>query len=280
MQETDHRWGEICSRSDRLRQFVGRCQSPSLKEGLTEADSRYRGPSATRVAPKIAVLIACLLTSCAPGPDRELPVSRLFAGHGDYEPWDFAAYGILAFQSEVDEDSRDRYRLFCESFLTTFVTATRVESAGTPLSEQMVTIWPLLDSDLAYHLNSHTGAGLELVPDCTEIIDAIDLQRSHDAIRATKTSLAGRGPYLLAWAPGCAFDKTDNVLLVDLSRVDTLDEASAEFIFWRDEIQKDTELWSQGWNTDRVLMKVAKFFVRRTDAIMEALGLAGIVASP
>lgn len=280
MQETDHRWGEIGTRSTCLHQSMGRCQPSSLKERLAETHRRHRAPRPARVASRIAVLIACLVTSCAPAPDREPPVSRLFAAHGEYDPWDFAAYGILAFQSEVDGDSRDRYRLFCEAFLTTFVTATRVESAGTPLSEQMVTIWPLLDSDLAYYLNSHTGAGLELVPDCTEIVDAIDLQRSHDALGATRTSLTGRGPYLLAWAPGCAFDKTDNVLLVDLSRVDTLDEASAEFIFWRDEIQKDPELWSQGWNTDRALMKLAKFVRRRTDAIMEALGLAGIVPSP
>ncbi len=226
-------------------------------------------------------LAACLVVSCGMPVDEEPPpASRLFAGYDQYEPWQVAAYGILAFPSEVDLDSRDRYRVFCEAFLTTFVTATRFEADGEPLSEQMVTIWPLLDDGLVHYLNSHTGAGVELVPECDAIIDTIDLERSHEALQATRQSLTGRGPYLLAWSPGCAFGKTDNVLLVDLSRVTTLAEARAEFSFWREQIMEDPELWSTGWNLERALMKVAMWLERRAPAFLEALGLARAVPSP
>lgn len=241
-------------------------------------------PNRTHIAqslPAVIPLAACLVISCGMPADEDLrPVSRLFAAHSQHEPWDVAAYGILAFQSEVDDASHDRYRLFCEAFLTTFVAAARFENAGTPLSDQMVTIWPLVDDILADHLNSHTGAGRELAPECDEIVESIDLQKSQEALQATKQSLRGKGPYLLAWAPGCAFGKTDNVLLVDLSRIDTLEEAREEFRFWRDEIQKDTKLWSKGWDGDRALRIMARSLERRAPAVLEVLGLSGIVPSP
>ena len=187
--------------------------------------------------------------------DLESRASRVFAGPDQYPPEEFAAYGILAFQSEVTDDSRDRYQAICQGFLATLTAAIPLSEEAIPLEQQMATLWPLVDAGLADELNTH-GAGTSLSGRCEDIVDNIDIGRSLRALEAARMAspdadLGAAGPYLLAWSPSNTFGQSNvPVLRLDLSRVTTADGATGRFIEWRTKIQFDPGLWRNGWNLE------------------------------
>ena len=204
--------------------------------------------------------------------------SRVFAGPGQYPPRDFAAYGILAFQSRATNDSRDRYSAICEGFVAGLPDAAGLEERGIPIVQQMATVWPLDDVDLADGLNAYT-TGNSLIDRCGEIVSHIDIVTSDDALEAANavsgtTRLDGVGPYLLAWSPSTAFGQTDiPVLVSDFSNVTNAELATRRFVDWRTQIQRNSELWRNGWDLDRVRLVIAEWADKYGAAVLRLFGV-------
>ncbi len=176
--------------------------------------------------------------------------SRLFAGPRQYPPSEFAAYGIIAFQAGVTSHSRARYFAICEGFGAHLLASPNLETRGTPLAQQMPTIWPLNNGPLATLLNNI--GPVPLTGHCNQIIDAIDVATSLTAIDNAQLAdprnrFNDDGPYMIAWSPSSAVGQ-DNVpvLVLDFSDVQLASHATELFRAWREEIQQNPESWRRG----------------------------------
>ena len=201
-------------------------------------------------------------------------VSRLFAGPRQYPPSEFAAYGILAFQAGVTSHSRDRYFAICEGFGAHFLAAPYLETRGTPLAQQMPTIWPLNDEVLATLLN-RVGP-VPLTGHCSQIIDAIDVATSLTAIDNAKLAdprmrLDDDGPYMIAWSsPSAVGQENVPVLVLDFSDVQLASRAAELFRAWREALQQDPNSWRRGTFqllTDRLRRRVGRVANRYGPAV-------------
>ena len=206
-----------------------------------------------------------------------LRASRVFASPDQYPPERFAAYGILAFRSKVTSSSRDRYLAICEGFLASLPPVSALLERGIPLNQQMATVWPLKESYLA-DLNENPAARGP-ADRCRKIVDNIDIMTSAKAIvfakRASETvRLDGDGPYLLAWSPARAFGAANvPVLVADLSDVTTVGQATRQFVDWRRDIQRDSALWSNGWDLERVRKVMGLWADKYGATVLSLLGI-------
>ena len=178
--------------------------------------------------------------------------SRAFAGPRQYPPTQFAAYGIVAFQSlPFDTDETNRYVNICRGYLATVPRAKNLLDQGIPLSKQMVTVWPLDNARLSDKLNT-TDQDPSLI--CRKAVLAIDIASSRNAIvnaRLTKPgeSFDGRGPYVIAWSPAQSFGKPNAaVLILNLSNVSTAAQTAEMFRAWSSDVEGNPQLWTGGWN--------------------------------
>jgi hypothetical protein len=187
-------------------------------------------------------------------PESRLAVraSRAFAGPGQYPPGGFAAYGIVAFQSQpYDTDETNRYLNICRGYLAAIPASKILLNQKIPLNKQMVTVWPLNDVRLSNTLNI-TDRDHDVM--CRRAIRSIDLVASRNSLakaRAAirKASFDGRGPYVLAWSPAQSFGKAQAaVLVLNLSSVSTGAQAADMFREWSNKIEQNPELWAGGWN--------------------------------
>jgi hypothetical protein len=211
--------------------------------------------------------------------DDGVRASRLFAGPRDYPPKDFAAYGIVAFRFAATDANRTRYLAICEGFLAAIPAAADLEAQGVPLSEQMVTVWPVRTRPMAEDLNDDSPARSSRT--CETAVDGIDLATSLSAISAAKRAqrsadFGGDGPYLLAWSPASTKGKRDALVLVfDLSDVTTVAEATRRFGDWAVEIENDPELWRGGWNIENLRITLRQLADKYGDAILQLIGSIG-----
>ena len=204
---------------------------------------------------------------------QAIRASRVFAGPDQYPPEDFAAYGILAFQSTVTSASRDRYLAICNGFLASLPPATALTERGIPFDQQMATVWPLNESRLADDLNANPAGNR-----CEEIVDNIDIIGSTQAIALANTAsgtvrLDGDGPYLLAWSPSSKFGQADVLVLEsDLSNVTNVEQATRRFVDWRTDIQLKPDLWRNGWDLEAVRIVIGEWADRCGAGILRLLG--------
>ena len=244
----------------------------------TSAPNGIGTPCPRRLVVALTLLLAttlALLTGCAGcSPERrttneeepalpeqpQIRASRLFAGPDQYPPKRFAAYGILAFQSTTVAPQSDRYMTICQGFLESLPAAPELESRGVPIEEQMATIWPLCDGDLANKLNSSEMDNQER---CRDAVKHIDLITSRDAIKMARRArndqdlFRDAGPYLIAWSPSTHFGESDVPLLIlDLSNAKTITQARDWFIRWADDIEENPGLWRGGWDWDHIVLVV------------------------
>src|SRR6476660_8959725 len=68
--------------------------------------------------------------------------SRLFVGPHNFPPEQYGAYGIVAFPTLSTPDTKDRFRLVCQAYWATLPPSSDLD---VPISEQMVTVWPVDD---------------------------------------------------------------------------------------------------------------------------------------
>ena len=175
--------------------------------------------------------------------------SRRFLEHHDYPPVATAAYGIVALTQLPTPEDKKRVDAVCNAYVATFPYSTNIQA---PVGQQMVTVWPVDDH--------RTLLKMEQTKDATGVCDLAvqhyDLPTSLTAIKeaestARNTRLDGVGPYLLAWAPSSTKGKKDTLVLVrDLSGATK--EAAFEDYFreWRDSIEKDPSVWSNGFSLE------------------------------
>jgi len=187
-----------------------------------------------------------------PAPAEVLP-SRMFAGPKQYPPRQFKAYGIVAFPARPSPDDAPRYKFFCDAYVSALPHYTDVRA---PLSKQMVTVWPIDTDSEATRIN---GASRDSV--CGRAVPNYGLPIALHAIQEAimnKAVLDGRGPFLLAWAPGSEKGNPNALVLVsNLSNVSNIEDAKAVFTQWVTDIQEDQSLWNNGWNLAKL-----KFIIR------------------
>jgi hypothetical protein len=68
---------------------------------------------------------------------------------------------------------------------------------------------------------------------------------------------SGRGPFLLAWSPSIDKGKQDALVLVsDLSHITTYEQAKQILQLWSRDIEQDPQLWSNGWDIERLRVQI------------------------
>lgn len=179
--------------------------------------------------------------------------SRGFAGPNHYPPSDFAAYGIVAFKSRPSDVNRDRFMMFCHVYIATLPHTT--ELFQVPLSQQMVTVWPIESDSLAIKLNRISRDSVcKIAVDNYGLVSAVTA--ANEASNAGVDTREG-GPYLFAWSPASAKGQSDVlVLFADLSFVTTHKEALAVFMLWRQDIESDPLVWNDGFNLELIKTKI------------------------
>ena len=227
--------------------------------------------------------------------------SRLLATEGQYPPTDFAAYGILAFRSLATSDSQQRYVNICQGFVASLPQSSELQAAGIPQQHQMVTIWPVDNVEIVEAIEV-LPAG-EQANKCPDVVRSINLRMSLLAIQHAKESakpiavgLEGaipegselaqekiksvtqrRGPFLIAWSPA---EKTGEpgapFLLVDLSDVTTVSQATTIFQDWRTQIESNPDIWVyvSGWDLELLRDTLRLWADRYGTGILELIGVS------
>lgn len=213
--------------------------------GITAGTSAYQAPSAT--PPPVSAPQTAPPAATASAAPEAIRASRIFAGPTQYPPPDFAAYGILAFPSLATTSDRARHIIICEAYVATLPASSDLPL---PRSEQMATVWPVRTDTLGERLTQTPSDG-----DCAAAVDEYDQLHALRQIRLAERSGGslgeGRGPFLLAWSPGVAHGAADaHVLRLDLSSVDTDQQAKRLLRRWVREIEERPELWHDGWSLE------------------------------
>lgn len=182
----------------------------------------------------------------------QVRTTRSFFGPHDIPPENFAAYGIVAFPQKATPATVRRHQSICEAFLATLPP---VSASSAPISQQMVTVWPIDDAALAERLNK----GFEAI--CKQAIDHYDLSTGLIALKEAQNqehySLYGAGPYLLAWAPSSQKGQVGSIVLIaDLSGATTQEQYLDYFQSWRRDIEQNPQLWPHGWSEAALLILV------------------------
>lgn len=185
----------------------------------------------------------------APAPVLDVIATRVFASQQQFPPQNYAAYGIVAFRTGVAPENKARFDAICRAYMSAI---THTNASPTPIDKQMVTVWPVNDIDVASVLN--TG---QLEAPCQQALDHYDLAQADGAISAARRAgfnPDGRGPYLVAWAPGQQFGQPDTpVLFLNLSAVNSYDDASNMFLKWKTDIEEGADLWKNGaWDIENL----------------------------
>jgi hypothetical protein len=181
--------------------------------------------------------------------------SRRFLEHHDYPPIATAAYGIVALTQLPTPEEKKRVDAICSAYVATFPYSTSIQS---PVAQQMVTVWPVNDHGTLLKIEQAKGGSTS----CDLAVQHYDLPTSLTAIKEAEsttqnTRLDGLGPYLLAWAPSSTKGKKDTLVLVrDLSGATTEAEFKDYFREWRDSIEKDPSVWSNGWSLERTRLAI------------------------
>jgi hypothetical protein len=197
--------------------------------------------------------------------------SRIFAGPTQYPPTAFAAYGIVAFTSRATSDDLSRHKMICSAYVTGLLHFTEVRA---PLKSQMVTVWPMETNKEATRINAVLRDNL-----CPDAVRHYGLVTSLEAIasaRGSNVTLDGTGPFLLAWSPSEEKGKPDALVLVsDLSDVTTAEQAREIFRRWSIDIQLNPELWSNGWNRDKLKTVIRLWADKYGTKLLELFGGKG-----
>jgi hypothetical protein len=92
---------------------------------------------------------------------------------------------------------------------------------------------------------------------CKSAIDNYDEEQSREVLRKVRetenTALAGLGPYLFGWIPAEGFDQTGKlILMLDLSRVTTYEQALIQLQSWQQQIATNPDLLRDGFSLENM----------------------------
>ena len=188
----------------------------------------------------------------------KIRASRLFVAPHDFPLERYGAYGIVAFAALSTPETKDRYTLVCLAY---WATLPRSSGLAVPISEQMVTVWPVDDPTSPMLGNDRERA-------CNYAVEHYDLTTAQTALAEAADAnvegpLNGIGPYLLAWSPAQKKGEKDTLVLkLDLSWANTSQNFIEQFQAWRKKIEGDPRLWQNGFDPDRVRVAI-KYWVDR-----------------
>lgn len=196
--------------------------------------------------------------------------THTFAGPLEFPPEGYLAYGVLAFPQKPTPDTEHRYQLICEAFIKTISFTSEVTQ---PISEQMVTIWPVTSAQIAKKIHAAPETDR-----CKMAVAHYYLPHSERAMEFARMAGqklgTGRGPFLLAWSPGGTMGNSKvPVLNRDLSLVVTRQQADEEFRTWKAEI-RNRDCWDCSnfvENSRRNLRLYADYYGARTIGALRAL---------
>ena len=187
--------------------------------------------------------------------------SRIFSGPSDYPPEKFHVYAIVAFPANGFAKERERHLLHCKAYIASLNNSFRLSRE---LHKQLVTVWPLNSNNTAYFLNNKT---IELDSICEIAVSEYGLSSAQLALRQARmrdSSVKGVGPFLLAWSPAARKGQKDSDMLVmDLSGVNSYDSALKRYVMWAEEIENDPSTWESGWDYDKILANIANSLNQR-----------------
>lgn len=218
----------------------------------------------------ILVAFACFLTlsSCTKfggvPPPQPLTPARAFLPASDIPPPNVAAYGVVALKAKPTPASKERLGMLCESFLATLPPQQRLP-AGIPITQQMITIWPIDDPAVAQPSQES----------CKLVLDHYDLYSGQLAIAdaiAQGKKLSGRGPFLIGWSPSNSRYIPDAVvLLVDMSEFESQASFDEAMMFWQRKIVEDPALWESGFSIMKIRLALRDYADRYGSGILKAV---------
>lgn len=204
-----------------------------------------------------------LFASCATvaydiPPNNPVTATRSFVGPNSLPPQEFAAYGLVAY-ADAPSSSSQRDLDICRAYLKALPDAQGVSAMhNIPPKDQMVTVWPLKDDEIANQVKSIQS--IEHHRACVLATQNYSLFDGQKAVAEAGNILDSdrRGPFLIAWAPGHSKGRRgEAVLVADLSNVQTYDQAAPHFRRWRNRIQENPSLWSNGWSVEGVRLEIS-----------------------
>lgn len=203
-----------------------------------------------------------------PAPAASLRPVRAFMRAADVPPPTVGAYGLVAFRAKPTSATRARLLMACTAFIASL--PRQQDLAGiVPVSEQMVTIWPVDDP----------AAKQVVADDCDFLIDHYDLYGGVSAIEDAGrqgAALEGQGPYLIGWSPSNTRGVPDKiVLVVDLSSFQSQDSFNSAFLFWQKKIVEDPQLWRRGFAIERIRLALRDFVDHYGEDILSAVKIFG-----
>ena len=191
---------------------------------------------------------------------------RAYLRAKDIPPPGVGAYGLVGVHSRPTPANRAKLLMVCKSFVAYFP---RSEEASAPLSDQMVTIWPVV----------HADAPEIQRDDCDYAIDHYDLVASESAISDATVqhgNFRGEGPFLVGWSPSNARGVAGAlVLVIDMSSKNTQAEIDHAFQFWKNEIVEDPSTWRNGWSVERIRVSLQLFADTYGPAMMDSVKFFG-----
>lgn len=196
----------------------------------------------------------------------KLQAVRALIEPGDMPPREVAGYGIVAFTTRPLPHDVERYKAVCEAYKATLMAQSELP-ANTPLSEQMITYWPIAKKDMP---EARRG-------DCAHLVAnyalRLGLEAIDDADKQKEGFANSRGPFLIAWAPSASrFVPDAVVLLVDLSSFDGQRTFAEVFQKWRQQITDNPELWKRGgFNVEAIRQIIRDTFDRYGDGLMRLI---------
>lgn len=199
-------------------------------------------------------------------PGVALTPVREYLRASEIPPPGAGAYGIVVFQSKATPANRDKLTMVCRSFVAFFP---RGKDSGVPVSDQMITIWPIDDPT----------ASRAIADDCDYVIDHYDLTAAESAVRDAHrqqptATFEGDGPYLIGWSPSNTRGVPDKlVLVIDMSADNSQVSIDHKFLFWKDQIVEDPQKWRSGFSLDRVRTAIHDFADQYGQAMLDAIKL-------
>ena len=193
--------------------------------------------------------------------------ARVYLKPADIPPPNVGAYGVFALRGLPTAASRDRLLMACASFVA-YLTSQSGLSPSVKLQDQMLTVWPV-DNPAASEVQANN---------CDYLLDHYALAAADSAISDAflqHGDINGQGPFLIGWSPSDARGKPDKlVLVVNMSAYSTQDSFDHAFMFWKQKVVENPQLWRTGWSLDQYRLAIRDFADHYGSAILSAAHLS------
>ena len=177
------------------------------------------------------------------------PARTFVTNKHEHQAKPYAVHGAVLIKALPTDETRGFYKTICEVFVSALsASATIVDSGYAILEFQAVTAWPIKGDSMANSLNRKTESAFDADDVCGDAISNIDPDLYQVFVNEAVTvsgaddppaCLENEGPHLIAWS-----NQIEALLLIDLSTVQTEEQARKQFAKWETEIL-DVDSWKR-----------------------------------